>query len=893
MSLADVLDPMARCIESESSLDEMNRLCRRVTQYIDDGHRLDNATKKNMRPLLEKCLTNQWYQQFQTLSHLVYGEDAIWSSEPRYKIATSAWDQVALLDSEAEVVRLQTELFTATQVADMAKALVQTMQRSANSEENALLLEVRVENAVAQATEAGLAAAGATENASKAARLVSQAMDDIRAVESTVTSQADRIRRLEENALNNLSPDILQLIKIVSRELDLANALAEVTDELIVCLESMYIEDILGDRTTDIMAGDAEALRQINKRLADVCTGIRQRAVEKVSLPTDMIRSLNDSLYVTVFDWIGSSADIPFIVSESHIMDDPMLIHKIAKRNETIERLVMYKFYSGKLGLLGTGQGDIQLSEASYHAFDQLVSRVRTKRESLNPMVDPADSKPGVDNAEDDTGPSDVYNDGSDEGAQIDQNSQGGGVGEGHTTPETRFVFYSPYLDNQRNSIDGIPGDLKLRCAKLVLPLSRTSHYVEVLSADVWKKATVVATVTDQVRVHFNGAQTRQEDVWVKMDSDRVRWPTARRGEMDDPMILPRIRLTSDMSAFELVPGNHNVVFPQSVPTGRHNIASDTSRGPLFSTQTSREKRSAKFFGYIDHPYATMPAVSLESRGGRLAPAPFGATQIAPLPRGYENTMISQDPEEKHLSPTSYYRILKVDTISSLTTPLLCQSMESATVAGKVLASGLVLCSSSFSSDTQQSKLITGVEITRWDHSLKVRGSPGWTRQPCVWMWTLEREVKRMFEQSNSRLFIFWKSVVMGTTHEGVVGATDDKGIIIGTLSIKSFIELQKCRRKPVALRWATQPTEDFCTPFSTTVAYELIQHVSVLANSPGLVSNKAYPLSIGPPVQPRSQDHVFWLHKGDPYLMSSIVPDWEKSLLHAASILPPARKKN
>ena len=219
--------------------------------------------------------------------------------------------------------------------------------------------------------------------------------------------------------------------------------------------------------------------------------------------------------------------------------------------------------------------------------------------------------------------------------------------------------------------------------------------------------------------------------------------------------------------------------------------------------------------------------------------------------------------------------------------------MESATVAGNVLASGLVLCSSSFSSDTQQSKLITGLEVTRWDHSLKVRESPGWTRQPCVWMWTLEREVKRMFEQSDSRLFIFWKSVVMGTTHEGIVGATDEKGIIIGTLSIKSFIELQKCRRKPVALRWATQPTEDFCMPFSTTVVYELIQHVSVLANSPGIVSNKAYPLSIGPPVQPRSQDHVFCLYKGDPYLMSSIVPDWEKSFLHASGILPPARKEN
>jgi hypothetical protein len=96
-----------------------------------------------------------------------------------------------------------------------------------------------------------------------------------------------------------------------------------------------------------------------------------------------------------------------------------------------------------------------------------------------------------------------------------------------------------------------------------------------------------------------------------------------------------------------------------------------------------------------------------------------------------------------------------------------------------------------------------------------------------------------MFEQSDSRLFIFWKSVVMGTTHEGVVGATDEKGIIIGTLSIKSFIELQKCRRKPVALRWATQPIEDFCMPFSTTVAYELIQHVSVWQIRPVLCLTK------------------------------------------------------
>jgi hypothetical protein len=39
---------------------------------------------------------------------------------------------------------------------------------------------------------------------------------------NTVTSQGDRIDRLEEHALNNLSPDILQLIEILSSELDLS-----------------------------------------------------------------------------------------------------------------------------------------------------------------------------------------------------------------------------------------------------------------------------------------------------------------------------------------------------------------------------------------------------------------------------------------------------------------------------------------------------------------------------------------------------------------------------------------------------------------------------------------------------------------------------------------------
>ena len=219
------------CIESESSLDDMDKLCHRVTQYIFEGHCLDSDTKKNMRPLLEKCLSNRWYQQFQNLSHLVYRDDPMWSNEPSYNLA-GAWNAVALLDSEAEVLQLQKELSTDThcRVSDMAKALVRTMERASNSEENAHMLEAKVENAVVKAAEAGVAAAGATESASEAARLAFRAIDGIRAVENTVTSQGDRIDRLEEHALNNLSPDILQLIKIVSSELDLANALAEVTD---------------------------------------------------------------------------------------------------------------------------------------------------------------------------------------------------------------------------------------------------------------------------------------------------------------------------------------------------------------------------------------------------------------------------------------------------------------------------------------------------------------------------------------------------------------------------------------------------------------------------------------------------------------------------------------
>ena len=198
------------------------------------------------------------------------------------------------------------------------------LERASNSEENALILEAKVENAVVKAAEAGVAAAGSTESASEDARLSFRAIDGILSVENTVTSQGDRIDRLEEDALNNLSPDILQVIKIVSSELDLANALTEVTNELIVPLESMYVENILGDRTTDRLVGDAETLREINKRLADVCTGIHQGAAEKVSLPSDMIQSSNDSLYITVFDWIGSSTDIPFVVTKEHILDFPV-----------------------------------------------------------------------------------------------------------------------------------------------------------------------------------------------------------------------------------------------------------------------------------------------------------------------------------------------------------------------------------------------------------------------------------------------------------------------------------------------------------------------------------------------------------------------------------------
>jgi hypothetical protein len=198
ISLSDVLDSITGCIESESSLDDMDRLCHRVTQYIFEGHCLDSDTKKNMRPLLEKCLSNRWYQQFQNLSHLVYGDDPMWSNEPSYNLA-GAWNAVALLDSEAEVVQLQKELSTTTKVSDMAKALVRTMERASNSEENAHMLEAKVENAVVKAAEAGVAAAGATESASEAARLAFRAIDGIRAVENTVTSQGDRIDRLEEH----------------------------------------------------------------------------------------------------------------------------------------------------------------------------------------------------------------------------------------------------------------------------------------------------------------------------------------------------------------------------------------------------------------------------------------------------------------------------------------------------------------------------------------------------------------------------------------------------------------------------------------------------------------------------------------------------------------------
>ena len=65
-------------------------------------------------------------------------------------------------------------------------------------------------------------------------------------------------------------------------------------------------------------------------------------------------------------------------------MRDDTVIHKVAERNKEIEEIIWHRFYSHKLKLFGVGQGDLRVAEASYEAFELLVSKVKAKRHQIH-----------------------------------------------------------------------------------------------------------------------------------------------------------------------------------------------------------------------------------------------------------------------------------------------------------------------------------------------------------------------------------------------------------------------------------------------------------------------------------------------------------------------------
>ncbi len=134
--------------------------------------------------------------------------------------------------------------------------------------------------------------------------------------------------------------------------------------------------------------------------------------------------------------------------------------------------------------------------------------------------------------------------------------------------------LFSKHLDNQRNSERGSLGKRTLRCAKLVLPLSRATSNVEVLLAGEWWKATVVAKEQDKVH-YVVGSKSRAEDEWVAESSGRLRWPMGIASTI--PMPVPRTRRTSKMDHFGVPTGNNNVVLPGTVSSGSSSVGTTTS----------------------------------------------------------------------------------------------------------------------------------------------------------------------------------------------------------------------------------------------------------------------------------------------------------------------------
>jgi hypothetical protein len=215
--------------------------------------------------------------------------------------------------------------------------------------------------------------------------------------------------------------------------------------------------------------------------------------------------------------------------------------------------------------------------------------------------------------------------------------------------------------------------------------------------------------------------------------------------------------------------------------------------------------------------------------------------------------------------------------------------MASRTVAVAVFSAGIVLCSASGNPGTtakkEQQKLLSGLEIAQWDHTVLERGSSGHVGTSHIWKFVIEREAKRVFMEFGSRSFLFWKSIAVGTGCEPIFGILDSGGNLSGTVSVKSFFEVQKCRNKIVLFQWNRPPRDEFRLALSTTAAYQLVEHGGNLAGASSVICNSAYPMPIGKPFEPSSEDHLFWLESASPGLLSHLVSDQTASLTHIRKI--------
>jgi hypothetical protein len=71
----------------------MNTLYNKCTHFDLQGHSLNSATKKAMRPVLVKCLATRWGHQYSCLSPLVFGDDFAWEEDKMAERASKMEDR--------------------------------------------------------------------------------------------------------------------------------------------------------------------------------------------------------------------------------------------------------------------------------------------------------------------------------------------------------------------------------------------------------------------------------------------------------------------------------------------------------------------------------------------------------------------------------------------------------------------------------------------------------------------------------------------------------------------------------------------------------------------------------------------------------------------------------